>query len=155
SELTALLGTFAGPAATTPLAAALQSMRPAGLSVDREAVRIHVALDLPPAATGPRAPEPPLTPAQVKRWEARLDEWDGFLSFVVKNLAGDVDPAVRDELLGLLLDTRRDVVAVLGRGPSPGTDAVRAVFLRTWDRLRTIVRRAAVQQQHDPARAFR
>src|SRR5262245_9771449 len=156
SELTMLLGTFAGSAATTSLAAALQTIRVAGLRVDHDAIRLLVALDLPSASAAPRVAEPPLTPAEVRRWEARLDEWDGFLSFIVKNLAGDnPDAGVRDELLGLLLEARRELVAVLARGPVPGTDAVRSIFLRTWDRLRVIVRQAAVQQQRDPARAFR
>ena len=127
-----LLGTFARPAATASLAAALPTIRVVGLRVDPDAMRLLVALDLPSASAAPRASEPPLTPAQVSRWEARLDQWDGFLSFVVKNLASEhPDAGVRDELLGLLLEARRELVAVLARGPVPGTDAVRSIFLRT------------------------
>jgi hypothetical protein len=156
SELTALLATFSGPPGTTPLARALTTVRPAGVSVERSAVRVLVALDLPPGHAAPRVPEPALTPAQLRRWEAHLEEWDGFLSFIVKSLAGDnADPAVRDELLGLLLEARRQLVAALGRGPAPGTDAVRSIFVDTWDRLRAIVRHTALQQQGDPARAWR
>jgi hypothetical protein len=156
TELTTLLGSFAGSAQTTPLAVALRTLRPAGLAVEPSAVRIGVAVDLPPAVVVPRAPEPALTPAQLKRWEARLDGWDGFLSFIVKDLAGDnPDPALREELLTLLLDTRREVVGVLARGPAPGTDAVRQIFLGTWDRLRAIVRQTALQQNGDVTTAFR
>lgn len=155
-ELAALLGSFASQDGATSLMVALETMQPAGLAVDPDALRVGVALDLPPAAAPPRAPEPALTPAQLRRWEAKLDSWDGFLSFVVKSLAGEnADPAIRNELLGLLLDTRREVVTVLGHGPQPGTDAVRQIFLRTWDRLRTIVRQTVVEQKGDPARAFR
>jgi hypothetical protein len=156
TELTALLQSFAGAAGTAPLAAALQTLSPAGLAVEPDAVRVWVALDLPQTAAAPQAPEPALTPAQLKRWEARLDGWDGFLSFVVTDLAGEnADPAVRDELLDLLLEARREVVTILARGPEPGTDAVRQLFLGTWERLRAIVRRTAVQQTGDPARALR
>lgn len=156
TELTAVLSGIAGPASTTPLAAALLRIRPAGLGVDGDAIRAWLAVDLPPASTTPRAPEPPLTPAQVKRWEARLEQWDGFLSFIVKSLAADnADARAHDELLELLLEARRELVTVLARGPSPGTDALRAIFFRTWDRLRAIVRQTAVQQQRDPAHALR
>jgi hypothetical protein len=156
SELTALLATFTGPTTATPLAAALGTMRPAGLSVDADAVRVHVAMEVRRAPTVPRAREPALSPSQIKRWEARLDEWDGFMSFVVKSLAGETaDAALRDELLGLLLDARREVVAALARGPSSGTDDVRSIFRGSWDRLRAIVWRAAARQQRDPARAVR
>jgi len=154
-ELSMLLSSFAGPAGT-PHAGALQTIRPGGLVVEPDAVKVGVTLDVPRAALAPRAPEPALSPAQLKRWEAKLDDWDGFLSFVVKDLAGEnADPTVRDELLSLLLDTRREVVAVLARGPEPGIDAVRRIFLTTWDRLRTIVRRTAIQPKEDLARAFR
>jgi hypothetical protein len=155
-EVSTLLSSFAGSAGATPLAAALRTIRPVGLSVEPDAVRVGAALNLPPAPVTPRAPEPALTPALLKRWEAKLDDWDGFLSFVVKDLAGEnADPAVRDELLILLLETRRDVVAVLARGPEPGTDAVRRIFLSTWDRLRVIVRRTAILPKDDLARTFR
>jgi Transglycosylase SLT domain len=156
TELTTLLRSFAGEPETAPLAVALRTIRPAGLTVDDDAVRVGVALDLPRRAAVPRVPEPALSPRQLKQWEARLDGWDGFLSFVVKDLAGDNgDPAVRDELLELLLDARREVAMVLARGPEPGTDAVREIFLGTWDRLRAIVRQTALRQQGDLAHAVR
>jgi hypothetical protein len=156
TELRTLLDSFADPATSAPLVAALKTLQPAGLAVDRDAIRVGVALDVPARASLPRAPEPALTPAQVKRWQARLDGWDGFLAFVVKDLASDnPDPAARDALLGLLLDTRREVVAMLARGPEPGTDDLRRLFVETWQRLRAIVRMTAVRQSGDVARAFR
>lgn len=155
-ELPALLGGFADSTAITPLAAALRTLRPVAVVVAPDAVRVFLALDVPAGAPPPRRPEPALTPAQLQRWEARLDHWDGFLSFVVKELAGENrDPAIRDELLGLLLDTRREVIGVLARGPEPGTDAVRRIFVSKWDRLRRVVQRTAVQPSDDLAKAFR
>jgi hypothetical protein len=154
-ELSALLGAFAGSAESAQLAAALQTLRPVALAVDPDAVRVFVAWDVSPGPAAPRGPEPPLTPAQLKRWEARLDHWDGFLAFVVKDLAGEnPDPAIRDELLRLLLDARREVVDILARGPEPRTDAVRRLFLSKWDRLRTIVQRTPLRVQNDRATAF-
>jgi Transglycosylase SLT domain len=155
-ELSTLLGGFAGSTGITPLGAALQTLRPVDVAVAQDAVRVFVALDIPAGPAPQRGPEPALTPAQLKQWEARLDHWDGFLSFVVKALAGDnPDPAIRDELLSLMLDTRREVVGILARGPQPGTDAVRGIFLSKWERLRAIVQRTPVQPSDDLARAFR
>lgn len=154
-ELKALLGTFTGSAGTGPLAAALPTLRPAGVSVESDAVKVRLALDLPLVVPTPRAPEPALTPAQLKRWEAALNSWDGFLAFVVKDLGMvSADPAARDELLDLLLTSRRDILAILGRGPEPGVDPVRPLFFRTWERLRAIVRRTATQKG-DENRALR
>jgi hypothetical protein len=152
-ELTALLTAFS--TGNNALVQTLRTIRPAGVTVRADAIEVGLAADVPPATAVPSAPEPALTPAELARWEARLDGWDGFLSFVVKDLAGDnADPAVRDALLAILLDGRRQVVALLGRGPEPGTDAVRKIFLHTWANLRTIVRRTAIQQQDVP-HAFR
>jgi Transglycosylase SLT domain len=155
-EVSALLTEFAGSPGTTPLASALATLRPDAVVVAPDAVRLFVALDVPAGVAQPRQPEPVLTPAEIKRWEARLDHWDGFLSFVVKDLAGENrDPAIREELLGLLLETRRELVGILARGPEPGTDAVRRIFLSKWDRLRTIVQRTAAQPSNDLAKTFR
>jgi len=140
-EVRALLAPFAG---TGPLIAALQTLRPAGLAVERDAVRIGIVLDLPPTPSAPRVPEPALSPEQLRRWEAALQSWDGFVAFVVKDLGlANADPGVRDELLDLLLDARREVLGVLGRGPESGSDPVRSLFLSTWDRLRALVRQTA------------
>jgi hypothetical protein len=155
-ELTTLLRGFAGTAAAPPLAVALTTMHPIGLTIEPDAVTVVIGLDLPPAPPVPRAPEPALTPAQLKRWEARVDSWDGFVAFIVKDLAGEnADPAVRADLLTILLDARRQVGTVLARGPAPGIDAVRSIFLDTWANLRDIVRGTAAQQKSEPARAFR
>src|SRR5262249_58621160 len=82
-------------------------------------------------------------PAQLKRWQTTLDHWDAFVVFVIKDLGlFNADPAARNELLDLLLASRHELVAIAGRGPQPGTDPVRQLFLNTWSQLRGIVRRS-------------
>ena len=155
TELSTLLQGFAGGQAA-PLAAALQTIRPVGLTVEPGTLKVTAALDVPPSPAVPRAPEAALTPAQIKQWEAKMDDWDGFLAFIVKDLAGENgDPAVRDDLLALLLDARREIVDVLAHGPEPGTDAVRRIFVSLWSRLRAIVRATAVQPTNDLTRGLR
>jgi Transglycosylase SLT domain len=155
AEIRSLLGLFAGTARSSPLLAALPTLRPVGVTAENEAVRVIVALDIPATLSAPRGPEAALTPTQVKAWEAALDRWDGFLGFVVKDLAGATpDPAVRQELLDLLLAARHDLVGILGRGPEPGADPVKALFLSVWGRLRAIARRIPAPPG-DEARALR
>ena len=151
-EVRTLLRSFSTP--TGGLAAALQTLRPRELAVEPDAVRLRVTLDLPPAPPVPPAPERALTRAEIQQWEALLDSWDGFLGFLVKDVAGDADPETRTELLDLLLTARREVAAVLGRGPEVGVDPIRPLFLRFWDRLRAIMRRAG-SKGSDDARALR
>ncbi len=155
-ELRSALVLFTGPERSGPLAAALQSVRPVGVAIEPEAVRVILAVDVPAVPPTPRAPEAALGPAQLKQWQALLESWDGFLVFVIKDLGlAESDPAARDELLDLLLGARHDLLAILGRGPEPGTpDPVRPLFLSVWDRLRAIVRRVAARTG-DQTRALR
>ena len=151
-DVRTLLRSLSSPSGS--LSAALQTLRPRELAVEPDAVRLRVALDLPPAPPVPAAPERALTRAEIQQWEAMLDYWDGFLGFMVKDLAGGSDVETRTELLDLLLTARQEVTAVLGRGPEVGVDPVRPLFLRFWERLRTIVRRAG-GQGGDETRALR
>jgi hypothetical protein len=136
------------------LAAALSTLRPRELAIGPDAVRLRVALDVPPAPPAAPAPERALTQAELAQWEAMLDRWDGFLSFLVKDLAAGADPQTRTELLDILLTARREVSALLARGPENGIDPVRPLFLRLWERLRGTVRRAGSRGGDDP-RALR
>jgi hypothetical protein len=151
-EVRNLLRSFAAP--TGGLATALDTLRPHELAVEPDAIRLRVSLDLPPAPPIPAAPERALSKAEIQQWEALLDSWDGFLSFLVKDIAGSADTETRTELLDLLLTARRDVAAVLGRGPEVGIDPIRPLFFRFWERLRTIVRRAG-GKGGDDVRALR
>ncbi len=152
-EVRNLLRSFAAPTGT--LATALGTLRPRELAVEPDAIRLRVSLDLPPAPPIAAAPERALSRTEIQQWETLLDSWDGFLSFLVKDIAGDADAETRTELLDLLLTARRDVSAVLGRGPEVGVDPIRPLFFRFWERLRVIVRRAGGKGGSDDARALR
>ena len=152
AEVRALLRSFSTP--TGSLAVALQTLRPRELVVEPDAVRLRVAIDLPSVPPVPTAPERALTRTEIQQWEALLDSWDGFLGFLVKDVAGGSDAEMRTELLDLLLTARRDVSAVLGRGPEAGVDPIRPLFIRFWDRLRAIMQRAGAKGRDD-ARALR
>jgi hypothetical protein len=151
-EVRTLLGSFTTP--TGNLITALQTLRPRELAVEPDAVRLRVTLDVPPAPPAPAAPERALSRAEIQQWESILDGWDGFLGFLIKDLAGGADSETRSELLDLLVTARREVTAVLERGPEVGVDPVRPLFLRLWERLRAIVRQAG-RQGGDDARALR
>jgi len=146
-EVRTLLRSFSTPSGA--LATALQTLRPRELAVEPDAVRLRVALDLPPAPPVQPAPERALSRAEIQQWETLLDSWDGFLGFLIKDLAGGADAETRAELLDLLLTARREVTAVLGRGPGGAIDPVRPLFLRLWERLRAIVRRASLKGGED------
>src|SRR5438132_3822384 len=140
-EVRGLIRASVEPARARPVLEALATLRPLGVDVDDEGVKVHVALDLPPADTTPSPPEPSLAPMEMARWQQLLESWDGFLVFVVKNLGvADADPRLRDELLDLLLAGRYRLLDALAGGPVAGVDPVRQLFLDAWERLRGVVR---------------
>src|SRR5438093_1553439 len=85
-EVRGLIRASVEPARARPVLEALATLRPLGVDVDDEGVKVQVALDLPPEDATPSPPEPPLAPIEVARWQQLLESWDGFLVFVVKNL---------------------------------------------------------------------
>src|SRR2546428_119556 len=130
-EVRGLIRASVEPARARPVLEALATLRPLGVDLDDEGVKVQVALDLPPEDATPSPPEPPLAPMEVARWQQLLESWDGFLVFVVKDLgAADADPRLRDELLALLLAGRYRLLDALAGGPAAGAAPGRRPFPR-------------------------
>jgi len=142
-EAKALIRAVATTDRAKPVLAALDTVRPIETVAEPDGIRVTVAIDVPDAGAAAPAPEGKLSDPEVAAWEDRIDRWDAFLVFVVKTLGlTTTDRGVRNELLDILLDARRELVEVLRQGPVPGTDPVRNLFLSSWDRLRVQTRRA-------------
>src|SRR5262245_19421552 len=79
---------------------------------------------------------------------ARADwqQWDSFLTSVVKKLATDFRPDQRDQLSEMFLDSRYQLVQALSSGAS---DPVPQLFTDAWSRLAPIMKQAipAASQQ--------
>jgi hypothetical protein len=89
-------------------------------------------------------PEPTLTADELHRWEDAWQRWDGFLTFVVKQLGHDA-PAreLHQALTEVLLDARYDILEALAPTAPGAPDPTRALFLKTWERLAPVVRRSS------------
>jgi len=143
-ETRELLRAAASPALARRVLDALATLRAGDVDVVDDGVEVHVTLDVPGGEVAGSAPEPPLSPAEVAGWQERLESWDGFLVFVVKDLGVvDADPRVRDQLFDLLLAGRQRLLDALAAGPAAGADPVRQLFLDAWERLRGVVRESA------------
>jgi hypothetical protein len=137
----------ASPAAGEQLHHALATLRPVGpVVVEDSGLRMTLRMDLPDVATPNTAPpSAPLTPEEAKQWDTALENWDSFLVFAIKQLAVTVpDPAVRQQLLDILIDSRQRLVTALAQ-PARGPDPVRLLFLDEWTRLGDIVEAAAAR----------
>src|SRR5262249_29904300 len=142
----ALIRASAEPERARSVLGAVDPRRPLPVVVEDGGIRVPVVIELPAGQAGVAAPEPALAPVELEQWQAALERWDAFLVFIIKDLGGlDVDRAVRDELLALLLDSRQRLLGVLAEGPGSGVDPVRQLFLEAWERLRQVVREVAAQ----------
>jgi Transglycosylase SLT domain len=115
-----------------------------------DGVRVTLALTAPqlPAAQ-PTAASGQLTPAELAAWDEKLDQWDAFIVFAIKQVGSTVaDKQLRNSLLDLLLDGRYRLAEAMDQPPAPGgPDPVRVLFLDQWRRLRDVVRTAAARGQ--------
>ncbi len=126
--------------------ATVHGVPPAVATDDGIRVTLRLAAPALPAAQ-PTAPAGQLMPAELAIWNEKLDQWDAFIVFAVKQIGSTVaDQQLRSSLLDLLLDGRYRLAAAINQPLAPGgPDPVRVLFLDQWRRLRGVVRTAAAR----------
>ncbi len=147
-QLRTLAQMAAAPDAAATISHALAGLRPLPAVVpEADSLRVTLELAVPTTAPTPTVSSAPLSQADLAAWQTTLDNWDAFMVFAIEQMGGTVaDPAVRQQLLDVLLDGRYRLVAALSQPqPRSGPDPVRLLFLDEWSRFRDIVRSAAAQ----------
>ncbi len=105
---------------------------------------VTLAFDVEPrAAAAAPPPQPTLTAAELAAWQTQWQQWDAFLTFVVKRCAADTKGELRQVVLDVLLDARYDLLDALVPSSANAPDPVPGLFLRTWERLAPVLRREA------------
>lgn len=122
------------------LAAVLASVRVASAVASVEALDVGVTLEAPSPPADWTAPdeEPAFTVEELAAWREAWQAWDGFATWLIKQLTDQRTPALREALAGILLDARYDLVTALES--DTGRDPVRDLFRQSWQRLRPVAR---------------
>lgn len=147
-EFRSLAVEAAPPADSKRFAQALATIRniPPVVATD-DGVRMNLAITVPamPVSRPAAVASGPLSKAELADWDQRLDQWDAFVVFAVKQLGSTIaDKQVRRRLLTVLLEGRYRLVEAMNKPPAAGgPDPVRILFLDQWRQLRDIVRSAA------------
>src|ERR1700674_5450173 len=145
-QLEDLMQAAAEPDVTARDKTALTTMRPMSAVVPGDdGLRLALELNVPEMAAPAQSPGAArLSPAEIAEWQAMLDDWDAFIVFTIKQLAGTVgDKQFRAQLFDLLLDSRYRLVEALAQPQlSAGPDPIRVIFIDEWSRLRTIIQLA-------------
>lgn len=124
----------------------LRSISLARVDATTSGLVARLRFDVPEREAGeptgaPPAPEPTLSPAEIERWEASLQRWDAFLTFVVKQAARDSGVAeLRRALFDVLVGGRHDILAALAPSEAGAPDPTRGLFLRAWRELAPALR---------------
>jgi hypothetical protein len=137
------------PGSEERIDALLASMALRDPRIESDAVAATLAFHVDAVPTPPGGePEPPAT-------EEELERWDAFLTFVTKTAARTAGGETRQAIMDVLLDGRHDILEALGAADSPtAPDPVPALFLRTWERLGTLVRSRAGELPAEAALRF-
>lgn len=120
-----------------------------GVELSDGQVQVRVRIPVPDAPAASAVPElagtvAPLSEDELRRWQQALQQWDAFLTFVVKLTGGDTQIlALRRTLLTILLDERYAVTEALASPDTSVHDPVRPLFLRAWARLAPALREVA------------
>ena len=128
------------PAELDERAAVASSLQLRGADAKPGTLTVHMSIltpSLPPGLLAIHTDT--LTEAELAAWDAAWQAWDGFATWLIKDLAAPADPELRAELLDLLLDARYELREALA-ADNHGRDPVRSLFLSTWSRLAPLLR---------------
>jgi hypothetical protein len=117
-------------------------------------MRVKLLFELPDfnSSQAPTPPEPILSAEELQRWEMAWRYWDAFLTFVIKHAAAESRlEEFRLTLLEILLDARYDIEEALTSSSRGTRDPVRALFLRTWERLSPLLHRLTLSMPNEAA----
>jgi hypothetical protein len=94
--------------------------------------------------------EPPLTEAELDRWEQTSQQWDAFLTYTVKQIAShSQSAAVREALQNLLIEVRYDILTALSDPNTRTADPVRRMFVNVWTQLVPLLQEVSHELQGD------
>jgi hypothetical protein len=143
AALLELVRSVAPPEHGAELERALNRLQVLEPRVEAAAIVVPIALEVPDAwlaAPPASAPAAPLSEAELEALDNALQPWDAFLLYSVRQVALDSqDSALRKRLFTLLLESRYQLTAILAGEAVAVGDPLRALFVDTWNELRTIL----------------
>ena len=143
-QLKALLPYIAPRQTTNLLTGMIDSLRIDHVRVQPKGLDVQLMLDV--EETHEAETEPALTEIEMQRLEQRCQDWDAFLTFVIKEMATATrSETLRLTLLEILLDLRYQINLILTSDPKNGPDPVKQLFVQSWERLAPVMREISHQ----------
>jgi hypothetical protein len=139
-DLREFLSMIVAPSNADEARRAIDSLRPVSVNAVPKGIVMEAAFDVAeaPGRPAPSATEAPLNEAEIDAFTTRANQWDAFLTFVIKTLGTKtLSKPARQALLETLIDARYHIAEALA-APSRKEDPVRQLFVKSWDRLRPV-----------------
>jgi hypothetical protein len=107
-------------------------------------LKVTLTFDVEPraAVTAPAA-EPTLSATELAAWQSKWQQWDAFLTFVIKRFARDSSGELHRSVLDVLLDARYELLDALAPAQPGSPDPVPGLFVHAWEQLAPALRQAA------------
>ena len=115
----------------------------ADVAVINDRIKLDIRFEIPrqKITIEPSAPEPALTDMELAHWEEMWQQWDAFLTMLIKYTGVETNlHEVRSALLAVLLDARQDIIEILVPPEYEAQDPLPALFAKTWGQLAPIMR---------------
>ncbi|ADJ27559.1 lytic transglycosylase domain-containing protein [Nitrosococcus watsonii] len=152
AELRNLLPLVLSPQDRSRIQTAIDSLTLTEAQTTPDGIKVTLRFTLPDLNPPSPSPEPALSPEEMQRWEAAWQQGDAFLTFIIKQAAAENElEELRPLLLEILLDARHDIDKALTTSTPRTADPIRALFLRTWERLAPVLRRLSLSMPHETA----
>ncbi len=101
-------------------------------------IELGIRFETPLAAESAvdETPEPALTAEELAHWDQTWQQWDAFLTLIIKQAGADTElHALRTALFAIFLDARQDLIEVLTPPVAGAPDPVPELFVKTWEHL--------------------
>jgi septal ring-binding cell division protein DamX len=145
-RLKALLPYFLPHYPADHLTGMIDSLRVDHFVVRPDGLDVRLRIDVETIAKA--GPESTLSEHEMHQLEQRYRRWDAFLTFVIKEAATATrSEELRTALLEILLDARYQFKSILSEPLKSSTDPVKQLFIRSWERLKPVMREISV---HSP-----
>lgn len=121
----------------------LDSLSVDDVFVEGSGVTVTLGVDVLPTPETARPAEAALTDAELEALQRRLDLVDAFFTNTIRSIGGGEGENVSAELLVVLVELRRDLVAILGEPIHSDGDSARQLFITAWQGLVPVLRQLA------------
>lgn len=158
TELQSVLALFMPKNNQTQMQELLDSIRLSDVGIVKQGIRAGVEItapDVAPVTDADQPSEPAFSAEELARWRQRSQTFDAFLTIIIKSAAGWTQtPELRAELLDVLIDARYAIEHALANAQPVRADPIRALFVRSWQRLTPVLARIDNERESGQSMRF-